>query len=309
MPGPMHLLPEELRRPKRTRPEEAISVPSDALPEFATPAHSLPDKNSGWVHFASVSAHVAVMALFLAPFFPNFRSEPPLKDKVPSMKLLPPPNDARRLTPVDMPAQGGGGGGERSTIPASTGHPPRFKMTDQLAKPTVIKNPTPALPTEMTLVGMPEKMPSDPNNIGDPLAASVTNSNGSGGRGGMGTGMDGGLGPDDGPGQGPGKDGGKGGDIFRSGMYGVGWPACFYSPQPPYSDEARQAKYSGTVLVDAVVTIDGRVNPTRVLKSPGLGLDDSVIKTLKTWRCKPALGPDHRPVAVAVPFEVAFRLF
>ena len=126
-------------------------------------------------------------------------------------------------------------------------------MTDQLAKPTVIKNPTPALPTEMTLVGMPEKMPSDPNNIGDSLAASVTNSNGSGGRGGMGTGMDGGLGPDDGPGQGPGKDGGKGGDIFRSGMYGVGWPACFYSPQPPYSDEARQAKYSGTVLVDAVV--------------------------------------------------------
>jgi periplasmic protein TonB len=305
----MNLLPEELSRPKRTGPEEIVPASRDALPEFATPTHLFPDRKFGWVQFSSVSAHVAVIGLLLAPFLPNFRSEPPLKDKVPSMKLLPPPNDARRLTPVNMPARGGGGGGESSTIAASTGHPPRFTMADQLAKPTVIKNPTPELPLEVTLVGLPEKMQSDMLHIGDPLASSVTNSNGLGGKSGMGSGKDGGLGPGDGPGFGPGGDGGKGGDVFRSGMYGVGWPACFYSPQPPYSDEARQAKYSGTVLVDAIVTIDGRVNPTRVLKSPGLGLDDSVIKTLKTWRCKPALGPDRRPVAVAIPFEVAFRLF
>jgi protein TonB len=305
----MHLLPEEWNRPKRTRPEEAISVPSEALPEFAAPAHLFSDRKFGWMQIVSISTHVGIVALLLLPIFPIFHPPPKAKGKGTITALAPPPKDARRLGPVNMPEQGGGGGGERSLIAASTGRPPRFTRADQLAKPTVIKNPTPVLAAEMTLVGMPEKMSSDPNDIGDPLAASVTNSNGPGGKSGMGTGTDGGLGSGDGPGQGPGKGGGKGGDIFRSGMYGVGWPACFYSPQPPYSDEARQAKYSGTVLVDAVVTIDGRVNPTRVLKSPGLGLDDSVIKTLKTWRCKPALGPNHRPVAVAVPFEVAFRLF
>jgi len=268
-----------------------------------------PDRKFGWVQIVSVSAHVGIVALLLLPIFPIFQPPPNVMGKRTITALAPPPNDARRLTPVNMPAQGGGGGGERSLIAASTGRPPRFKMTDQLAKPTVIKNLTPELAAEATLVGLPEKMQSDMLHIGDPLNTSVTNSNGPGGKAGMGTGTDSGLGPGNGPGFGPGGDGGKGGDVFRSGMYGVGWPACFYSPQPPYSDEARQAKYSGTVLVDAVVSIDGRVNPTRVLKSPGLGLDDSVIRTLKTWRCKPALGPDRRPVAVAVPFEVAFRLF
>jgi periplasmic protein TonB len=307
VPGPIHLLPKELSRPKHSGPEEIVPAPNDALPEFSTPAHFLPDKNSRWVHIVSVSAHAAVIALLLTPFFSNFSPPLPPKDKRTITELAGPP--ARRLDPVKLPGRGGGGGGERSTIPVTTGHPPRFKMEDQLATPTVIKNPTPELSAEMTLVGLSEKMQSDPLPIGDPLAAIVTNSNGPGAAAGMGTGAHGGVGPGDGPGKGLGRDGGEGGDVFRPGTIGVGWPACFYSPQPPYTDEARQAKYSGTVLVDAIVTADGRVNPTRVLKNPGLGLDDSVIKTLKTWRCKPAQGPDHRPVAVAVPFEVAFRLF
>ena len=307
MPGPMNVVPEECNRSKRSSGEEVVPVSCEALPEFGTPADFIPGKISGWVHIVSVSAHVALIALLLVPFFPIV-SAPPI-DQGPVTVLVPPLNDARLFTPRKKPGQGGGGGGEHSTIEVSKGRPPRFTMTDQLAKPTVLKNPAQELPMEVTLVGMPEKMSSDPGNLGDPLAASVTNSNGSGGGGGMGSGKDGGLGAGEGPGLGPGIDGGKGGDIFRPGKQGVGWPACFYSPQPPYTDEARQAKYSGTVLVDAVVTADGRVNPTRVLKNPGLGLDDSVINTLKTWRCKPALGPGRRPVPVAVPFEVAFRLF
>jgi protein TonB len=309
VPGPIHLLPKELSRTKPTDPEEVIPVSLEALPEFATPAHLFPDRKFGWVQIVSVSAHVAAIALWLAPFLSKVSPPPALKAERTITDLFPPPKDIRRFAPVKMPGRGGGGGGERSTIPVSTGHPARFKMEDQLAKPTVIKNPTPELAMEATLIGLPETMQSDPLHIGDPLAASVTNSNGPGAAGGMGTGAHGGVGTGDGPGHGSGRDGGQGGDVFRPGTIGVGWPACFYSPQPPYTDEARQAKYSGTVLVDAIVTADGRVSPTRVLKNPGLGLEDSVIKTLKTWRCKPALGPDQRPVAVAVPFEVAFRLF
>jgi len=55
--------------------------------------------------------------------------------------------------------------------------------------------------------------------------------------------------------------------------------------------------------------VDGRVTNPRVIKSPGLGLDDSTVNTMRTWRCKPANGPNGKPVAVQVPFEVTFRLY
>jgi protein TonB len=80
-------------------------------------------------------------------------------------------------------------------------------------------------------------------------------------------------------------------------------------PNPPYSEEARKAKYSGVVLVDAVVAVDGRVTEPRILKSPGLGLDDVTLATMKTWRCRAGLGPSRRPVPTEVQFEVNFRLY
>ena len=63
------------------------------------------------------------------------------------------------------------------------------------------------------------------------------------------------------------------------------------------------------MLVEAIVTVDGRVVNPRVIKSPGLGLDDSTVNTMRTWRCKPANGPNGKPVPVQVPFEVTFRLY
>ncbi len=47
----------------------------------------------------------------------------------------------------------------------------------------------------------------------------------------------------------------------------------------------------------------------RILKSPGMGLDESVLKTLKKWKCTPVIGPKGKPVPVIVPFEVNFRLY
>jgi TonB family protein len=63
------------------------------------------------------------------------------------------------------------------------------------------------------------------------------------------------------------------------------------------------------VLVEAVITVDGRVTNPRVIKSPGLGLDESTTNTMRTWRCKPVTGPNGKPVPVLVPFEVTFRLY
>jgi TonB family protein len=80
-------------------------------------------------------------------------------------------------------------------------------------------------------------------------------------------------------------------------------------PNPPYSEEARKAKYSGIVLVEAVVNTDGHLSNMRLIRSPGLGLDENTLSTMKTWRCKPVTGPCGKPIPVIVPFEVNFRLY
>src|SRR3974377_752790 len=41
--GFINLLPDELRRPPRKGPEEIIPVSNEALPNFGTPAHLMPD--------------------------------------------------------------------------------------------------------------------------------------------------------------------------------------------------------------------------------------------------------------------------
>jgi outer membrane biosynthesis protein TonB len=40
-----------------------------------------------------------------------------------------------------------------------------------------------------------------------------------------------------------------------------------------------------------------------------MGLDENAVAAVKTWRCKPAAGPNGKPVPTIVPIEVTFRLF
>jgi len=69
--------------------------------------------------------------------------------------------------------------------------------------------------------------------------------------------------------------------------------------------EAKAAKFHGAVLAGAVVELDGKLTNIRVFKGPGLGLDESVINTLKTWKCKAAT-KDGKPVVTETPFQFTF---
>ena len=117
------------------------------------------------------------------------------------------------------------------------------------------------------------------------------------------------IGSGSGGGLGPGSDGGTGGGVFGAGVNGVGVPVCFYAPTPEYSDEARKVKYQGAVVVEGVIGIEGKVTNIRIIKGVGMGLDENAVAAVKTWRCKPALGPNGKPVPTLVPIEVTFRLF
>ena len=270
------------------------------------------DENFGWTQLVAFAVHAGVVALLVTPFIISMTTPTKAVNKaqidVTPLDISP---YVSKLPAGANKAGGGGGGGDRSPEPPTKGRAPRFAMTQFTPPTAVIKNPDPKLPMEPTLLGPPELKVANPNlqNFGDPLAAAVTMSNGPGGGGGIGTGEGGGIGSGSGGGLGPGEGGGTGGGAFRAGVNGVGMPSCFYMPNPPYSEEARKAKYSGVVMVEAIVNLDGHLSNMRVIKSPGLGLDESTISTMRTWRCKPVTGPNGKPVPVIVPFEVTFRLY
>jgi TonB family protein len=97
--------------------------------------------------------------------------------------------------------------------------------------------------------------------------------------------------------------------IARGGTGGMTLPTCTHCPIPGYSRKAKAAKYQGTVVLDVVVTADGRTERILVIKGPGMGLEEKSIETIKKWKFKAATGPDGNPVAVRVPIEVSFRLY
>ena len=69
----------------------------------------------------------------------------------------------------------------------------------------------------------------------------------------------GGVGSGKGGGVGPGSGGGIGGGVFRVGG-GVSAPAAAHKVEPEYSEEARKAKYQGTVLLYVEVDPSGKAH-------------------------------------------------
>jgi TonB family protein len=203
---------------------------------------------------------------------------------------------------------GGGGGGDKDKLAESRGSLPRFAR-EQIAPPTVVvRNEQPKLPAEPTVVGPPPLSVQPTSPIGNPLSAILQPpSNGTGFGGGLGSGSGGGIGSGQGPGFGPGHGGGTGGGAFRVGG-GVSAPRPIYDPDPEYSEEARKAKYQGTVLLWVVVGPDGKPHDIRVQRSLGMGLDEKAIEAVRQWKFEPSMKDGH-PVAVQVNVEVSFRLY
>jgi TonB family protein len=216
------------------------------------------------------------------------------------------------ISPYMLPASakesgGGGGGGDRDKLAASKGRLPRQSL-EQITPPmVVVRNDAPKLTAEPTVVAPPIQM-SQIGPIGDPLSKVLgPPSNGTGFGGGIGSGSGGGVGSGRGPGVGPGYGGGIGGGIYRVGG-GVSAPRAIYSPDPEYSEEARKAKYQGTVVLWMIVDADGRPRDIKVMRSVGLGLDEKAIEAVKTWKFEPAHKDGHA-VAVQISVEVDFRLY
>ncbi len=77
--------------------------------------------------------------------------------------------------------------------------------------------------------------------------------------------------------------------------------------EPEYSEEARKAKYSGSVLLTIVVDQNGVPLDIKVVRPLGLGLDEKAMEAVRHWKVRPGM-KGGRPVAVQAQVEVTFRL-
>jgi TonB family protein len=264
-------------------------------------------ETGSWIN--SVLVHAVGIAIVLLPFLIHHITTPVKASSRTEIVDISP--YLAQLDASNKKAGGGGGGGDRSPLPASRGSIPRFAK-QQLAPPlAVIRNLNPKLQVEPTLLGPPElKLPQMASNMqwGDPQGVVGPPSNGPGTGGGIGSGEGTGVGSGRGGGLGPGEGGGTGGGVFSVGG-NVSAPIPIYKPEPAYSEEARKAKYQGTVVLWIVVDAQGNVaNDVRVVKPLGLGLDEKAMETVRTWKFKPAMR-NGTPVPVRVIVEVSFRLF
>jgi TonB family protein len=226
--------------------------------------------------------------------------------------LIAPSPDSYTLPSSKEEVSGGGGGGDRDPLPAPKGRLPKFAMK-QITPPTiVVHNEKPKLAVEPTVVVPPQLHLAENHmpNLGNPAVAplpSVLPSNGTGSGGGIGTGAGGGVGVGHGPGVGPGSGGGIGGGVFKVGG-GISAPRPVSTPDPQYTEEARNAKTQGTCILWLVVDTGGHPRDIRVVHGLGYGLETKAIEAVKLWRFEPALR-DGRPVNVQISVEVAFRLY
>jgi TonB family protein len=253
---------------------------------------------------SSVLIHCGVVVL-LALIGTNKTVQKVVKDNI---TLIAPDLAPYKPTPPKKNLMGGGGGGgDRSPIPVSKGKLPKLSPR-QFVPPMISNAVNPKLVMEPTLVIQPDaNLPKvNMDVLGDPLAKSAIASNGTGSGAGMGSGSGGGIGPGGGAGYGPGHGGNFGGGAYKIGG-GVSAPAVLYKVEPEYSEEARKAKFQGTVVLFIVVDEKGNPRDLKVIRPLGLGLDQKAIEAVEKWRFRPGMKDGHA-VAVQATIEVNFRL-
>jgi TonB family protein len=290
----------ELFFPVKLPPLELTSTPIPVPDRMAT-------KWSPVAWAIAAVANFAILAILLFAFRRQIN------------KILPP---TLQLTNLDMPAPykpktpkpgnigGGGGGGQHELTPASKGKLPKFDPKP-IVTPMIAKIDKPTSPMDPKIDIQPNiKLPDNPNlpNFGATQGPSVVLSNGSGSNG-IGNGKGGGVGSGNGAGFGPGTGGNVGGGLRRIGD-GVTEPKPIFAPEAEFSDEARRAKYEGTVVVTLIVDAQGNPQNVHVTRSLGMGLDEKALEAVRQYKFKPAMDRStNKPVPVMLSIEVRFRLY
>jgi TonB family protein len=85
-------------------------------------------------------------------------------------------------------------------------------------------------------------------------------------------------------------------------------PKPIYTPEPAYNKIAKRLNLQGTVVLSAVVGVDGLVHNAEIIKPVGLGLDEQAVAIVKKWRFRPG-ELDGKAVPVEMKLEIDFKLY
>jgi TonB family protein len=87
----------------------------------------------------------------------------------------------------------------------------------------------------------------------------------------------------------------------------VSSPTILSKVDPHYSEAARKANVSGTVLVNLCIDEQGNPSDVHVSRGVGMGLDENAVEAVKQYKFKPAM-ENGKPVLVEINIEISFRL-
>jgi len=127
-----------------------------------------------------------------------------------------------------------------------------------------------------------------------------------------------------GPGQGGGQGGSPNGGVRPAGFVNTSAPEAPHArpqvaeprltpveivskPNPIYTQEARDLKLEGEVLLEVVFTAAGQLRVVRVERGLGHGLDEAAVRAAQQMRYKPALR-DGQPYDSVATLHVRFQL-
>jgi TonB family protein len=80
-----------------------------------------------------------------------------------------------------------------------------------------------------------------------------------------------------------------------------------FKPRPVYTDEGRQLKIEGEVLLDVVFSAAGQIHVVKVVRGLGHGLDESAVHAAERIQFKPALKDGH-PADFEAVLHIVFQL-
>lgn len=80
-----------------------------------------------------------------------------------------------------------------------------------------------------------------------------------------------------------------------------------FKPRPVYTDEGRQLKIEGEVLVEVVFTATGQIRILKVVQGLGHGLDESAVRAAEKIQFKPAL-QNGQPADFRAVLHIVFQL-
>jgi periplasmic protein TonB len=223
--------------------------------------------------------------------------------------LIAPSLESYALPLAHKQAGGGGGGGDRDKIEAPRGALPRVAKLQITPPQIVLRIEHPKLTVEPTVIAPSQiRLAASVPNLGNPVAPVLPTiaSNGTGSGGGIGSGTGGGVGKGSGAGVGEGYGGGIGGGAYKVGG-SVLAPRPLTTPDPDYTEQARQAKLQGMCVLGLIVGADGKPRDIHVIRKLGLGLDEKAIIAVSQWTFAPAT-KDGTAVPVQISVQVVFKL-